>query len=293
MAEPATPRNPHLPRRVLLGSALGSLGLWPLSGRGQQARYQAPGNGSPTLPFRLDMTPHNRELVQSLLDLPQKSGTRRRLEAISAALLGTPYGANGLGGGPGKPEVLTVDLTRVDCLSYLEYVTALTFAQDMQSFLHWLVQIRYFNEIVSWPTRRHFFSDWLHPAPRLADSVSRHLSPDCHFTIKALNRRENGTLWLADVPVFLQQVDWLPVSALTPNVLGELKTGDLLGSYTPQAGLDVTHTGFAIVTEKGVLFRNASSLPAHRCVSDTPLDAYMHMRKRFGLVVLRLRQLTD
>lgn len=230
-----------------------------------------------------------RKLTALLALMPAERGTLARLEAISRAFLGTPYGGHRLIGGPQTPERLTVDFRALDCLSYLEYVVALTQAVTQEEFYKALIQTRYKNETVRWATRRHFFSDWTQPAPLLADNVTARLSPLAQSVTKDLNVRANGSLWLPGVTPRLQNVTWLPLAALTPNVLAHLKTGDLLGSYTPEAGLDVTHTGFAISTPSGVLFRNASSLPSNERVVDVPLERYMSMKKRHGLVVLRLR----
>ncbi|MXV36711.1 MULTISPECIES: N-acetylmuramoyl-L-alanine amidase-like domain-containing protein [unclassified Saccharibacter] len=239
----------------------------------------------PHLPHDLTIDSYTRDKIHTLTSLhSEMCGEAARLSFISEALLRTSYLANHLIGSAISPEKLVVDLRSVDCLSFLEYVIALTHSRSLDSFLQALVQTRYSNNIISFPTRRHFFSDWSCASPLLARDVTQSLSSDVVSVTKKLNQKADGSLYLPGIPVKERRISYLPSSAL-PKALPLLKTGDLIGIYSGLPGLDVSHTGFAIWRSGQLFFRNASSLKRNRYVVDTPLNDYMH--GRIGLVVLR------
>ncbi len=68
-------------------------------------------------------------------------------------------------------------------------------------------------------------------------------------------------------------------------MLGRLRTGDYVGAYADDGGLDVTHVGIFIDGPAGPVLRNASSLSADDKVVDSPLVDYLHTVP--GIVVLR------
>ncbi|NEW37190.1 DUF1460 domain-containing protein, partial [Nocardia cyriacigeorgica] len=76
-------------------------------------------------------------------------------------------------------------------------------------------------------------------------------------------------------------------SAVDDAVIAGLRTGDYIGAYADQPGLDVSHVGIFVATPDGPVFRNTSSLPADNKVVDTPLLDYV--RATPGILVLRPR----
>lgn len=68
-------------------------------------------------------------------------------------------------------------------------------------------------------------------------------------------------------------------------MLGRLNTGDYVGVYSLNEGLDVSHVGIVVRYDGRVWYRNASSLSANKKVVDTPFLEYM--RQKPGIVVLR------
>lgn len=105
------------------------------------------------------------------------------------------------------------------------------------------------------------------------------------MTHKQLNQRKTGGAYIPGLPVTERDIAWLPVSALTPMVLAQLQTGDYIGIYSAQAGLDVSHAGIIIRTPDGLFLRNASSTRRERQVIDSPLHLYL--RQKSGIVVYR------
>ncbi|MFC4373451.1 N-acetylmuramoyl-L-alanine amidase-like domain-containing protein [Nocardia halotolerans] len=225
--------------------------------------------------------------IDELLAVRAASGGLHRGELInrlSARLLGTPYGANMLIGSATQPEQLVVDLRRVDCFTFLDYIEAASRSTDREEFVTELVATRYTDRRVEFTHRKHFFTDWARTERVAATDVTATLSAAARTTTKHLNAKADGTTYLPGLPVVDRAITHIPSAAVDGAVVAGLRTGDFVGAYTPAAGLDVTHVGILVHTTAGPVLRNASSLDAYRVV-DTPLLDYT--RTVPGLVVLR------
>ncbi|MFD3745560.1 DUF1460 domain-containing protein [Nocardia sp. NPDC058633] len=228
--------------------------------------------------------------IDELLAVRAEAGDLDRgelIERLSARLLGTPYGANMLIGSATEPEQLVVDLRRVDCFTYLDYIDAASRSNDREQFLTNLVTTRYIYGRVEFAQRKHFFTDWAARERPAATDITASLSPASVTATKHLNAKADGGRYLPGVPVVDRAVTYIPSAAVDGAVSSALRTGDYLGAYTPDAGLDVTHVGIVVHTPAGPVFRNASSLAANNQVVDTPLTDYL--RTVPGIVVLRPR----
>ncbi|MXV43715.1 DUF1460 domain-containing protein [Saccharibacter sp. 17.LH.SD] len=249
----------------------------------------APAAQLPLLSYRAKIDPITQDRIRTLTSLfPAQRDNRARLETISQSLLGTPYQAHHLIGSATQPEELVVDLRSVDCLSFLEYVTALNSSTSENEFLGKLVQTRYVNNTVSFSTRRHFLSDWCYPYPVLGDDITKKLSSQSVSVVKTLNQKADGSLYLPGISIKKRVITYIP-SASLDTVYPQLRTGDLIGIYSNLPGLDVSHTGFAICNGETVVFRNASSLSAHPYVVDIPLKDYVANKR--GITVIRLKDI--
>ncbi|WP_280496293.1 DUF1460 domain-containing protein [Nocardia farcinica] len=211
--------------------------------------------------------------------------TGELLEALSRPLLGTPYGANMLIGSAGEPEQLVVDLRRVDCFTFLDYVAALSRSGDRDDFVRHLIETRYAGGQVDFAHRKHFFTDWAHVDRIAATDITASLSPATVTVTKHLNAKADGSAYLPGLPVVDRTLGFIPAAAVDAAVLAGLRTGDFLGAYADAPGLDVTHVGLVVQTPDGPVFRNASSVPGVDRVVDTPLTDYL--RTVPGIVVLR------
>lgn len=80
-------------------------------------------------------------------------------------------------------------------------------------------------------------------------------------------------------------ITYIPSNFINEEVISHLQSGDFIGIYTKLAGLDVTHVGFFIMTDKGPMLRNASSRKANEKVVDSPFMDYVS--KTPGIIVLR------
>ena len=92
-------------------------------------------------------------------------------------------------------------------------------------------------------------------------------------------------MYLPGLTVVPRTVSYIPSGSVNAEVLSRLRTGDYVGAYAKDGGLDVTHVGIVIDTPDGPLFRNASSLSENNKVVDTPLLEYVKTVP--GIVALR------
>lgn len=232
--------------------------------------------------------PVTAKRIDSALHLPRgdaNDDAGARIAAVSAQFLGTPYQAQTLIGSPMTPEKLVVDLRSVDCFTYLDYVEALRKSSSYAGFVQNLVRTRYSDNQVSYFHRRHFFTDWAATQPVNAYDVTRELSEHSLSVTKDLNRKADGSPFLAQLGVTRRQVNYIPSRYVDQALLARLRTGDYIGIYTPEQGLDVTHAGIYITTDQGPMLRNASYRVANMKVVDSPFLAYV--KSVPGIVVLR------
>ena len=142
--------------------------------------------------------------IDELLSVRAESGDLGRgelIERLSARLLGTPYGANMLIGSATEPEQLVVDLRRVDCFTYLDYIDAASRSTDRDQFLTNLIATRYIDGRVEFAQRKHFFTDWATRERLAATDITASLSPAAVTTTKHLNAKADGSTYLPGVPV--------------------------------------------------------------------------------------------
>lgn len=241
-------------------------------------------HASPAVHF----TGASEQILQSLLTSTvddSDQGQATRSDKVSRQFVGTPYGANTLIGSASVPEQLVVDVEKVDCFTYADYVEALKRSGTRDEFVASLVDVRYRDGIVSFATRKHFFTDWSAVSPPVATEVTADLSGNAIATPKNLNSKDSGGTYLPGLPVVARTITYIPSDQVDDDVIGRLRTGDYIGAYATDGGLDVTHVGIFVATTEGPVFRNASSLSADRRVVDAPLAAYLQTVP--GIVVLR------
>jgi hypothetical protein len=236
----------------------------------------------------VSISSQNERTLQELLTVRRGAageGPSERSEVLSRQFLGVPYGADTLIGSANEPERLVVELQKVDCFTYADYVEALKRANTREKFVDGLIDVRYKGGVVGFENRKHFFTDWAASAPAVATDITSSLSDNAIQVTKHLNRKDSGAVYLPGLPVVPRTLSYIPSQQIDDGVLGRLRTGDYIGAYAEDGGLDVTHVGFFIDAPGGRLFRNASSLPGNNKVVDSPLLEYVQSVP--GIVVLR------
>jgi hypothetical protein len=232
-----------------------------------------------------DVTARKLDELLALRTAAPGAGKGELIESLSRQFLGTPYGANMLIGSTTQPEQLVIDFRRVDCFTYLDYVEALSRSADRDQFVANLIDTRYAGGRVDFRQRKHFFSDWAYTPRVAAADITSTLSPAAVTVAKRLNEKAGGGAYLPGLPVVERAITYVPSHAVDQNVISQLRTGDFIGAYADEPGLDVTHVGIFVLTTAGPVFRNASSLAANNKVVDSPLADYV--RSTPGIVVFR------
>ncbi|OBB73210.1 lytic transglycosylase [Mycobacterium sp. 852014-52144_SCH5372336] len=227
----------------------------------------------------------NAQILERMLTARNGGPPPELAEVISRAFLGTPYGAHTLVGSASEPEQLVVELSKVDCFTYADYVEALKRAGNRDEFIAALIDVRYKDGVVAFANRKHFFTDWAAATPAVATDITTSLSTNAIPVQKNLNQKDSGGVYLPGLPVVPRTVSYVPSAQFDSGVVSGLRTGDYIGAYSEDGGLDVTHVGIFVDTPNGPVLRNASSLPGDNKVVDTPLFDYVPTVP--GVVVLR------
>jgi hypothetical protein len=210
------------------------------------------------------------------------------IDFLSERLLGTAYGEATLEGCAGSPEVFVINLEKVDCFTFIDYVEAMRLSATFAQFVTNLRRLRYRKGFVSFENRNHFFTDWKGSNRAFVADVTREIGGVMtKSVVKTLNRKEDGTCFLPGITPTERRIDYIPGQVVDGRLLARLKTGDYAGIYSPMAGLDVSHVGIIVAKGPVLKFRHASSLDAHRKVVDQDFREYMADKP--GLIVLRPR----
>lgn len=215
----------------------------------------------------------------------------RKIDFISRQFLGTPYVEGTLVGDETTHELLVINLSGVDCFTFIDYVEALRLSNSFSEFKKKLIQIRYKSGIIAFDHRNHFFTDWsVFNKDHIEDVTIKVGGTYAKSTNKVLNEKENGTTYLPGIAPVERTVHYIPTSALNEAGMKKLKTGDYIGIYTDRPGLDVTHVGVIIKGKGATYLRHASSFPECMKVVDQEFKGYMVGKA--GYLVLRPKKVS-
>ena len=225
------------------------------------------------------------KISQIILQSSKYSASGAKINFISGHFIDVPYKPFSLIGDYKSKEVLTIDLAGVDCFTYLDYVDALRLSSDYSEFMDNLTRVRYKGKKVSYEARKHFFSDWpAYDPSRIMDVTQVVGGRSVVSAAKSLNKKGDA-LYLNGIPVTARKVVYIPSDKLSKSVTSKLMTGDYVGIYSNQAGLDVSHAGILIKKGSKVYLRHASSKKNAQRVVDEELSGYL--KDKPGIVVYR------
>ncbi len=225
-----------------------------------------------------------------LLNHPEVPTTYpERLRHFSQALLGRPYhlGPTGEGRYGTVDPLPLVDLTRMDCVTYMENVIGLARARQAPDLVPAIIPFRYHTggadggDRIRYENRNHYFvGEWLAHNPR--DFRVLPLPGDT-IVRKTLTRGKllaGKGLAGEDVPATLRYLPYDQALHLVRNwTLGERFLG--VAFMTGIEGLDATHTGFLdvhpAVNGGRPLLRHASQL--QRRVVEQDFAEYLESRR--------------
>ncbi len=232
------------------------------------------------------------ELDRIIRDASGIADPGEHIAFLSEYFLNTPYQESTLIGSENKEEELVIDLSRLDCFTFIDYVEAMRLSRSYPDFHERLIQVRYQRGLISYRTRNHFFTDWAACRPAFVRDITEEIGKGAAKNVlKTLNRRDDGTLFLNGIATVKRAITYIPADKIDDAVLQRLKTGDYAGIYSDSAGLDVSHVGIIVRAGDSLFLRHASSSPDLRRTVDHDLKQYVKAKP--GLIVLRPLPVND
>jgi hypothetical protein len=227
------------------------------------------------------------------------------MELTGMSFLGAPYLAHSLEA-PGD-EHLVVNLRAFDCTTFVESVLALSRRirlgdSTFEGFRRELQRIRYRGGVIDgYPSRLHYFVDWIadnaekrivqdvtqslggRPYTKVIDFMSTH--PEAYRQLaEADNLRR---IKAREAEINSRPRYFLPRESLPPSEQG-IRTGDIIGIVTPEAGIDVSHIGMAVWENNKLRFLHAPLSDGKVELSAGTLGEYLLARKgRLGVIIAR------
>jgi len=212
-----------------------------------------------------------------------------RIDSLSRHFLGTPYQESTLIGDINTPEVFVINLEGVDCFTFLDYIESMRLSSSFHEFKENVKKVRYQKGVVSFEKRNHFFTDWREFNSTRVDDVTEEIGGEIVIKIKKLlNKKKDGTCFLPGIQPKERFIHYIPVNAIDDLMIKRLKTGDYIGIYATDKGLDVTHVGIFIQEGDKIYLRHASSVEKHRKVVDQNFKGYI--AEKPGIIVFRSRK---
>ncbi len=207
-----------------------------------------------------------------------------RIEYISQKFLNTSYKKNTLVGKKDLPEKFVVNLKKIDCFTFLDYVLSLGIANDFEDFFKKLKSVRYNSGIVNFKKRNHFFSQWIDNNSNYFSYILKDLQNSVCL-IKKLNQKQNGEYWVEGIAPFREEICFLPREIILDKRF-DFESGDIVGFYTNLKGLDVTHLGIISLQDSEIYLRHASQ--KKKKVVDEKLKSYLENNLQYsGLIIVR------
>lgn len=250
----------------------------------------------------------DKKICEHILSELKEQHSKSTAELVVEAgklLMNTPYVANTL---ETTPEQLIINLRELDCTTFAENCLALARTSKstnpcFDTFKKELQLIRYRNgEIDGYPSRLHYFSDWIadNDTKQFVKSVSGSIS-NTKFdkTINFMSRHPDSYKAVANNAVNLAAIDkqekeltksemyYIPTEKIE-SLKHLLKDGDIIGITTNVDGLDITHVGILVFKGDELHFMHASSKAEKVILSEETLYHYLSNRKSAtGIMVAR------
>lgn len=227
------------------------------------------------------------------------------LEQTAKFFLETPYVGSTLD--QKEDETLVINLSEMDCVTYVENVLALSLAVrehnlSQTSFIENVKKIRYRNnEIVDFASRIHYTSDWIMENEKnaLIKNISKELMGkketkkiDFMSTHRsAYNQIANNDPLFSKIIEMEQEVNsrggfyYLPKELIATKA-NEIPHMSVVGFATAISGLDTSHVGFAFHKNGELTFIHASTLKHKVVIDDKTLSDYCLTQKNCRGVIV-------
>jgi hypothetical protein len=238
-------------------------------------------------------------------DLSSKSPNELVI-TIGKEFLKTPYVEKTLEI-PGE-EKLVINLTGLDCTTYLETVVTLVRLAAQGEFTFGafekeLENLRYRNsENQGYPSRLHYFSDWIYVNEKKGilkditqeiggkpyENKPTFMAKNPQYYPQLSNKENLEQIQNTEAAIAIRDYFYIPkdqIQSLEKNI----QSGDLISITSSMANLDIVHTGFAIAKNGRIHLMHASSKNGEVEISFLPLSDYLKGNKsQSGIIVSRL-----
>lgn len=250
----------------------------------------------------------DEEICTHILTELQQYSNKTTAELVVEAgklLMNTPYVAHTL---ETEPEQLIVNLRELDCTTFAENCLALartakTRKPSFKQFKNELQLIRYRGgEINGYPSRLHYFSDWIldNDKKGTVKSVSQSIgNTGFSKTINFMSQHPTSYKPLKNNAVFIEALHkqeqeltktklyYIPTEKLE-LLKDQIKDGDIFGITTTVDGLDITHVGIAFFKDDELHFMHASLKAEKVILSEQTLYEYLANRDSVsGIMIAR------
>ena len=256
-----------------------------------------------TAPSDFKVIPGTRAVFDRLQPLMTGLTGDQIVATLALHFLGTPYTAFSLDAGP--QERVQLDLTRFDCMLFVEQLLALAASRRWNGFAEVTRQLRYADGEVGYCSRHHYFHHWGRAAERagLVNDITKDLPGQQSRSLKLNYMSTHPELYsplrnqstLACITALEQDYDvvqnYIPNSSLN-KVSPLLRSGDLFAVATSAQGLDVTHMGVIVTDSSGVSAVHA--VPGQGVIRSKPFHRYVQsVPESIGAVILRPRSVVQ
>ena len=252
------------------------------------------------------------KVVKLLLEGKRHKDKQNLVLFFARKFLGVPYVASTLENN--TDERLVINLRQLDCTTFVENVLALTLCTQngkttFADFCDQLRKIRYRNSKVGYPTRLHYFSEWISDNTRMG-YVEETQAPNPPFSavqtlqINFMSTHVDKYPMLVRTPAFIKPIAqmeselngktcrYIPKAGILNNAACKqaVKDGNILALVTSRAGLDTSHVGFAVWKKDGLHLFHASSLQKKVVEDKSLLRNYMQKQKsQLGIRVVKVK----
>ena len=213
------------------------------------------------------------------------------------------------------PERLVVNLRELDCVTFVENVLALGRFVHLHDpvmleneerlrdeYRRLLTEIRYRDgELDGYPSRLHYFSEWIadNASRGLVRDVSRELGGTADDSpVDFMSTHPDAYRQLSEPAVVAEiQRAETRLSARPRYFIGEeriedaapgIADGDIIAATSTVDGLDIAHTGLALVREGTVFLLHAPLVGSEVQISEVPLSARVRrIEGQDGIMVAR------
>ncbi len=229
------------------------------------------------------------------------------IELVGMSFTGTDYVANTLEK-PGD-EKLVVNLTQLDCTTFLETTFALSICikekkYSFEDYTNKLKFIRYRNgELLNYTSRLHYTSDWIinNEEKGIVKNITKALGGiPFEKEIFIMSKNTDKYKALDGKPDFIKNIKsdelrinktpkfYIPTNKIK-DIESSINTGDFIGLATTIEGIDVSHVGIAVKGNDGhIYFLHAPMKGKKVEITGIPLYEYISGRKStLGIIVFR------